>query len=364
VARGVCRLAAAALALVLWPAALPAQDLAAEIRAADTALRHAIAARDAGAIRALLTDDFRASPGVDVDGGRWLDSILGLCGAGSTTVGDVQVVLQSDSALASYVATTTLDSPCMPAVRRTRVATLWRLTDTGWRLALRTDQLLDAVPPQRSTYWAGGVELNTLSARGNVNTFTFGSSGELAWQRGRSRTTSRLAFLRTTSEGQARGHSIDAFVRQARTLTAVAELFGRAVYQRDMFAGIEHRYVMDAGLGLVVAEDGHRLQMTLGAGSTWERRLNSEDEKTAVATAGAQYRVTLSPNTVITEEALATGSLSLGTRWRLDNTLSVTSVLREPFSLRASYGTKYVHQPVPGFRRLDAVLSVGLLARF
>jgi putative salt-induced outer membrane protein YdiY len=121
---------------------------------------------------------------------------------------------------------------------------------------------------------------------------------------------------------------------------------------------------VDAGLGLVLARDGHRVQATLGAGSTHEERVNFDDQSAPVATAGLQYRFAVTPATTITEDAQATGSLTRGANWRLESTLALTTVLRQPFSLRASYASRFVNNPVPGFQRLDAILSLGLVARF
>ena len=188
--------------------------------------------------------------------------------------------------------------------------------------------------------------------------------GDVAWQHGRARTTARAAFLRTTSLGRERGRSIDLQLRQSRSFSAVVELFGRAQYQRDLFAGILQRYGADAGVGLLLVHDGQRLQATFGAGSIHEVRLNVPSLSGPVATAGVQYRLTIAPATNISIDALSTTYLNRAFTWRAETTPSLTTVLRRPFSLRASYTTKYNNRPVPGFKPFDAVLSLGLVARF
>jgi putative salt-induced outer membrane protein YdiY len=83
-----------------------------------------------------------------------------------------------------------------------------------------------------------------------------------------------------------------------------------------------------------------------------------------VVTGGLQYRLALSADSTLTEEALVTASLAHRSDFRVDSTVALTTVVRRPISLRATYQTRYVHTPVPGFMRFDSVLSVSLLTRF
>lgn len=221
----------------------------------------------------------------------------------------------------------------------------------------------DPLPPPPPV-WSGTGELTILATSGNVSSVTFGATGELARQKGRWRTNARAAFLRTTDRGLERGRSVLVQAQQSRAISSVLELFGRGQYQRDLFAGILQRYSVDAGAGLVFAGPVQRLQLTLGAGSTHERRLNVPDQSIPVATAGVQYRFALSQDTTFTEEALATSSLTHGDDWRLDSTAALTTIIRQPIALRVSYNTKYLNKPVPTFQRLDTLLSVSLVARF
>ena len=104
--------------------------------------------------------------------------------------------------------------------------------------------------------------------------------------------------------------------------------------------------------------------VTIGAGTTHEVRLNVDSQSGPVATAGVQYRHVLPRGTTINVDVQATSYLNQGANWRVESTPGMTTVLRAPFSLRVSYAMKYINDPVPGFERLDAILSLGLLARF
>ncbi len=368
------------MATLIWAApavAQPAETAAADalVRSAEEELHAALAERDRDEIAALLAPDFTAVDGAVLAGAEWLDRQLTPCGGGPTSITRLNVVVTGNTALASYEAAVQFENGCATTLGYERRSDVWVRREGRWLLLMRSMASTTVVPPPSQPpeptpappaprAWVGSGEVTVLSTRGNVNTFTFGSVGDIAWQHGRSRTTARAAFLRTTSLGQERGRSIDLQLRQSRTLSAVAELFGRAQYQRDLFAGILQRYGADAGVGLRVVHDAQRLQATFGAGSTHEVRLNVPSQSGPVATAGVQYRLTIAPATNISVDALSTTYLNRAFNWRVETTPSLTTVLRRPFSLRVSYTTKYNSRPVPGFKGFDAVLSLGLVGRF
>ena len=351
------------------------------LRAAEAALSEAMRARDADALRRIVAEDFATADGTPLDRAAWIDTLLPLCGSGRVSAGNMQVAVRETTALVSYEATIERDAACLPAASRLRVAHVWSLSDGVWRLALRSAQSVEdaiAAPPDvppalpsetppeppAPPEWNGSLEVTVLSTRGNVNTFTFGSTGELTWQQGSWQTNVRGGFLRTTTDFVEDRYSVNIQLRQSRRLSPVVELFGRALYQRDLFAGILRRYGADAGVGFLLVRDGQRLQANLGAGSTEEARVNAPVQSGAISTAGLQYRYSLTDMTSITEETLLTSSLSDAGNWRIESTLAFTTVLRQPFQLRTSYLAKYSRLPVPGFEPFDGILSVALTARF
>jgi putative salt-induced outer membrane protein YdiY len=345
-------LAAVLLAPLRAAAQAPVPDNQdAEVRAAEDALNDGLAVRNAQAIRQLLADNFRLVGPSPADAAGWLDAIASLCGSGRITTRDLRVLSGGETAVVTYAGVVSRVDPCDPPSSAIRVTDVWTRAD-------------GTVQPARPPEWAGTAELSVLSTSGNVNTFTFGSSAELAWQRGPWRTNSRGAFVRTTDSGLERGRSVNLELRQSRAMSPVAELFGRALYQRDLFSGILRRFGAEAGVGLVFVRDGQRLQMTLGVGSQTERRINAATTVRPSATFGVHYRWTLSRSTTIAEEALITRSLARSANWRAENTVSLTTTLRGPLALRTSYNTKLLNVPVPGFERFDAVLSMSVVARF
>jgi putative salt-induced outer membrane protein YdiY len=362
----------AALALLI---AAPATAQAPEdgVRAAEAALAGAMAARDGNGLEQLIAEGFTGTDGIVLDRQAWIATLLSLCGGARVATDSIQVTPGADTALVSYEATLHRDDPCQPAISRTRVTHVWSLVDGTWRLTLRTAQPLAgaaASPPRPDgprpspPAWAGMFEVTVLSTRGNVNTFTFGSAGDMAWQNGPWRTDIRGAFLRTTTDVVEDRYSVNLQVRQSRQLSGLVELFGRALYQRDLFAGILRRYGADAGVGFVIVRDGQRLQATLGAGSTVEESLNAPVQSAPIATAGVQYRYNLNATTSITEDTLFTNSLNAVGNWRLESTVAFTTVLHQPLQLRTSYQAKYSNQPVPGFQPFDGILSAALTVRF
>jgi putative salt-induced outer membrane protein YdiY len=354
------------------PPPAPAESPEASIAQAERALHGAIAARDANALGTLVSETFASLDGAPSTRDGWMARLQERCGAGSTEVRQLEIAVRDEVAVASYEATTTRDGPCEPRVVDTRDVDIWQREGSSWRLTFRASTAAAATArapatppaplvPRRLT---GSAELNVLATRGNVNTVTVGTAVDTVWQTGAWRTNARASFLRTTDRGLERGRAVNVRVQESRALSSVVELFARSFYQRDLFAGILRRYGADTGVTFVASQAPQRLQTSFGVGSTSEARVNSPSVTIPVVTSGLQYRLALGSDSTLTEEALVTASLAHRSDFRVDSTVALTTVVRRPISLRATYQTRYVHTPVPGFMRFDSVLSVSLLTRF
>jgi putative salt-induced outer membrane protein YdiY len=367
--------------LTLAPHLAEAQPLSQEardalngvIRRQEALLIAAIAAKDQDDLERLTWPDFvlRQDPPLGRD--AWIEESLRLCGGGRAEVHSLDVSVFADVAIASLNVTIHRDPVCQPPSSRHLITDVWALREGEWRLSMRQIGPL-TVPgasfaepeplPTAPRQWAGSAELSLLSTTGNVETQTIGAAGELIWQRGPWRTTGRSAFVRTKTNGIERQRSVNAEIRQSRALLPWLDLFGRAIYQRDLFSGMVHRYGGDGGFGLRFAYHGHSVETTIGAGSTREERLTDPDGTFPQATLGMRYRWAVSEATTITDDLNYSNSFRASRSWRADNVASISTTLRRPFSLKLSHTTKYVRQPVTGFERTDMITSFALVARF
>jgi putative salt-induced outer membrane protein YdiY len=146
------------------------------------------------------------------------------------------------------------------------------------------------------------------------------------------------------------------------------ELFGRAAYARDRFAGIDHRSALDAGVALTTGRaPRHQLTFEGGIGFTAEDRVAADTLRFATATATARYVWQVAPGTELREELATISDLGEARNWRAANATAVSIGLTRLLSLKVSNDIEYRHVPVAGFRRLDirtaAAIALTLRAR-
>jgi putative salt-induced outer membrane protein YdiY len=154
-------------------------------------------------------------------------------------------------------------------------------------------------------------------------------------------------------------------LRAQRPVTPRLSGFGQYGYQRDRFAGILNRNVLEAGLAFSwVDKAPHTLIVDAGLGYANETQLRGSTLSTATLGGGGVYTVKLSGTSQITEDAQLVLSLSNGSDWRYTNAIALTAKLTTKFSLKVSNTIRYVNRPVVGFKSTDGVTAVALVAKF
>ena len=213
--------------------------------------------------------------------------------------------------------------------------------------------------------WSGTAEMSLVATSGNSDTRTVGVGGEVAYAPGTWRLMGRVTYVETEAEDQLRARSQSALVEISRAFSARLDLYGRAGYQRDLFAGIERRLTTEGGLAYnVVATEPQSLQLLAGFGVTREQRLVGDDLSLGTANMTGRYRWALSETSAVTEEAAFAADLSTGDDWRFTNEVAAAAAFSTRLSLKVSHKLSYLNAPVPGFRKTDIILSAALVANF
>jgi putative salt-induced outer membrane protein len=360
--------------LTLSPLLASAQSLEDELRAAEQQLAAALISKDAAAFERLLAPGFVLRGAPDVPRGEWIKNALSMCWGDRFDITDVSVTSQSaDVAVVSLLLTTAQDPvTCEPAIIRSLITDVWVRDGTGWRLALRhsgppADSVaaqfakLDPPPP----LWEGSAELSLVATGGNTDTQTLGAGASVTWRPGPWTTRGRAAFVRSATDDAVTAESLVAELRPARALSSRAEVYARGEYLVDRFSGIDHRTTVDAGLGWLLIDDApHTLKVDGGVGITREARLAGGDETFTAATASAAYTWQIGPTATLSEQPLVSVAFGEAGNWRLQNSLNLTVTMSRRLSVRLAHELKRINQPVPGFRKMDTVLSAALVARF
>ena len=230
--------------------------------------------------------------------------------------------------------------------------------------ALAQSQAPSAAPPPPPPR-EGTAEFSFIGTSGNSTTTALGLAGEYIARPTPWVFTARAAFVQNKAEGDLKARAFRGGFRAARTITDRLSAFGEYGYLRDTFAGIEHRNTLDGGLAyILVKPDPHTLTVEGGLGYANEKRSVGENISTATAFAGARYKLKLSENADVTDDARFVFSLSDGDDWRFNNVLAVSAKLVSILSLKASNTVRYVHAPVIGFDPTDTITAIAVVAKF
>ncbi|HEX6324383.1 MAG TPA: DUF481 domain-containing protein [Vicinamibacterales bacterium] len=354
----------------------PEASLEAVLREREEAVARGIHAKDRAALDALLAEDFvlRGSP--DVARAAWLDNAIGLCWGDRSEIDAFSVrSLSEDAATVSFVSTFHQDPvSCEPAVIRSVITDIWVRQAGVWRLSVRhagpagtgdavAQQFRREAPPPPAI--EGKAELSFVSTGGNTDAQTLGTAGDLIWRAAAWKTEAKAAFVRAETDDRETARALLAELRESRALSPRLDVFARGGYVRDVYAGIDSRVTLDAGLGwLAVDTAPHVLWLDGGLGYLHEQRRAGDDLRSALAQTVAKYKWAFSETTELTNDAAFLLPFQERNAWRYANTLAVTAGLSRLFSLKLSHTLSYLNAPVPGFRKTDTIVSAALVAKF
>lgn len=353
---------------------LSSPALAQDLQTAEQQLATALTQKDAEALERLLAPTFvlRASP--DVPRETWITNALTLCWGDTFDVSEFSVTNQTaNTAIVSLLLTTHRDPvTCEAATIRSLLTDVWTRIDGTWRLALRhsgpagqdvSGQFAKTAPPPPR--WERSAELSMVATGGNTDTQTLGAGMAVIWRPGAWTTRSRAAFVRSVTDDEVTAESLLAEIRQSRALTPRSDVFGRAEYVVDRFAGLSDRTTVEGGFGwLLLQHPVHSLKIDGSAGFTHESRLTGESLTFSSATVASIYKWQLSTTTTLNEHATISTDIAESGNWRLQNGLHLAHSLTRVLTVRIAHELKHVNRPVPGFRKTDTVLSAALVTRF
>ena len=313
----------------------------------------------------------RATPDVSRD--AWMTDALSLCWGEDSDITDFRSEVVDAVAIVSFLLTSYQDpDTCEPATLTALVTDVWIRRDAGWQLAVRhsgpagdgTIRQQFARAPDAPSNFEAQAELSFVATGGNTSIETLGLGAETV-HRGRSTTTTgKVAFVRSEANAEEDARSLELLVRHGVRLSERIEAFARGSYRRDLFAGVEHRGTLDAGVSYGLSGLPHAFTLDIGLGATSEARLRAKDERFLSTTAGVSYTWTPSTTTEVGAETSAILDLSDFENWRATSDVSLLVELSRLLSARVSYSQEYLNRPVPGFQASDTTVSAALVLHY
>ncbi len=219
-----------------------------------------------------------------------------------------------------------------------------------------------AEPPPRLESTA---QVTFLANTGNSQTESLGVGGDFTYRPMPWVYTGKTLFVQNEDEDVLTARSFVGLFRASRNVTERLSLYGQYDYLRDLFAGIEHRNTVEAGVSYLVINSGsHLLRADAALGYLNEQRFTSDDFDSMIGVLGAGYRWKISETSEFSEELRALLTLADFDAWKLDNVASLTVSITSLFSLRVANTIRFSNEPVPGFEQTDTMTSVALVMKF
>lgn len=361
------------LLITLISATAQAQDIATEVRQAEDALAAALVRKDAAAFELLLAPEFVLRGVPDAGRDTWIANAVSMCWGDRYEISNFTIVRSDgDTIVASLVLTTAVDPvSCAPATVRSVLTDVWIRQGGTLRLALRHSGGAGGVAKQFSTTpappprWERTAEISAVATGGNTDTQTLGAGASFIWRPDRWETRGQAAFVTSESDDVTTAESLVAELRQSRTISPHLQLFGRADYLINRFAGIDDRLTVDAGLAWTAREWARgSIAVDGGLGVTREVRLAGENQTFGAGTLGLLAKWRPTATTRVEDRAVFSTDLGAFGNWRLHNTASLSVAMTRVLSVKFSHDLKRIARPVPGFGKNDTIASAALVARF
>jgi len=215
-------------------------------------------------------------------------------------------------------------------------------------------------PTHEQTFEAAYVGVS-----GNASTRTIGLGADLISRPASWLFRNRVKFVRNESSDELIASALDFTSRTEEALNEKASLFVEYGFFRDRFAGVDRRNDINGGLALKVLRTGRQaLNVDLGVGYLNEQRTAGDSVSNGDYLLGAGYKLTFSENAELSDDVRLTGIASQGDNWRIEQTVALTTRIARAFSLKVSNGIRYAALPPPGFKKIDSVTAVTLVAKF
>lgn len=211
----------------------------------------------------------------------------------------------------------------------------------------------------------GKAELSYVSTGGTAETETLGTAAELLLTPPGWRIESKVAYLRNQVNDQLRARRLTGQFRTARRIGDRAELFGRAAYLRNTFAGIDNSWDAAAGVtAILVQSEPQRLAVDSGFGYLSEDRTQGLGRDLASVDVGVRHMWEFSKRNRFTNDAALKTDVERASDWRVNHVAALQAGLNSILSLKVSHEVNYRNEPVPGFTRADTVTSAAIIATF
>jgi putative salt-induced outer membrane protein len=230
-------------------------------------------------------------------------------------------------------------------------------------LAFAAGLLLGAVPAagQSSDSLQFTGDLGIVNTAGNTDLTTINVGEAIRWRRGPLTLGQTFALVYGRSSGETTSSLWRGVVRGDYALSDAVSGYALGGYDRDRFAGIARRF--EEGLGIALAllrRTRDRLETEAGFSLVQQRSTLGTQDDFASTRGAAAYQHHFTEETFFRQIVEATANLEDASDYRLTSESALVAPLSSRLALKVTYVVRYDHQPEPGFRSTDRLLTSGL----
>lgn len=211
-------------------------------------------------------------------------------------------------------------------------------------------------------------DIGFVNTAGNTHLTTINVGDKFTVQAGKLLLTQTLAVVYGKSEGVQNANSQLTRIRADYPLVSWLSVYGLAGYERNRFAGIDHRF--DEGAGLAAAllhSEKNELDLEAGVGLVQQRLQPDPDVDVTVkdnfksGRAAGRFKHLFTKTAWFQQTLEFLPNLEKSTDYRVNSETAIVAALSTHLGLKASYLLKYNHlPPSPDLARTDRYLTTSL----
>ena len=223
--------------------------------------------------------------------------------------------------------------------------------------------------PRLTDYWGGFLDTGLSTTKGNSDTLSFVLSAKAVRAAPSDKITvygtSIFAKNRSAGTSVTTAHAITGGIRGDLNLKPRLFAFGFTDFEFDQFQKLDLRNVLGGGLGFHVVKTPHTVFDLFGGGA-YDQAFYSTgvNIRSAEIVVGEEFSYQISSRSTLSERFQFFPNLSHTGQYRTTLDSTVATKISNWLNWQASFGDRYVSDPIPGIKKNDLLLTTGLRMTF
>jgi putative salt-induced outer membrane protein YdiY len=220
-------------------------------------------------------------------------------------------------------------------------------------------------PPPPPPLWDAQVGASFVGTSGNSDTASTGADFAahrrgLVWQMESTATAVRTTSLDTTTAERYLG-----MLRVQRKLTPIVGVSTGVKLERDRFAGLDFRSIIDGSLSwALVRQPQWTLDGVTGIGWLHENRLVGQDLDDPIGNFQLLSRIPFGAAGDTTQRFTFYPDFRTSSAYRSEAEVTAQAAMNARLALKIGYLLRYSNEPVPGFKKTDNTTTASVVLRW